>query len=192
MRKYIKEMVYDYNVDREVLVDDYYKNYHYVIISLGSYPVAYVEIENIAPNTDYSDIIDCHGGITYQEPFLKLNNNTQYQGHLWIGWDYAHLGDYMAHPPVFIENDTGKKWTTIEIIEHCQHVINQLPYKSDEEYMFQYSDNSETDYQKVKRLFKEIGIKCACHDDSNIISIGDEHRHIALLDFKEGNFQLLL
>ena len=116
----------------QILDEGIYNNYHYVIVSFGSHPCAYVELpkkhkwyglhEDNIP-------ISCHGGLTYsstQGIICPLNNPNHRDGY-WIGWDYAHYGDYVYNN----FNDFGfalgeKYWTTEEIFEDVKEVINQL------------------------------------------------------------------
>ncbi len=47
----------------------------------------------------------------------------------WIGWDYAHLGDYVAYPDIAetsLFGEMGHKWTVSEIRQECISVIEQL------------------------------------------------------------------
>jgi hypothetical protein len=110
----------------EIIASSNYKGYDYNIKSImGSYPTAYVKI----PSThflfgkDY-DTIDRvipvdnspHGGLTYGQ-FDDKNN-------FWIGWDYAHAGDYISgrnFPSKF-----SKKWTMEEIETECKRLIDFL------------------------------------------------------------------
>lgn len=91
--------------------------YRYEIKNIrGSHPTAYVMLDknNIYYDIDYGEIpIVVHGGLTYSS-----NKN---KGQYWIGWDYAHIGDYTS----YCDGD-GKKWTTDEILNHVKDVINQL------------------------------------------------------------------
>ena len=45
-----------------------------------------------------------------------------------IGWDYAHCGDYCGYEEYMPESiiTYGKKWTTEEIIEECKNAIDQI------------------------------------------------------------------
>lgn len=84
----------------------------------------------------YSDIIDCHGGVTYCEPeAFGLGNDKLYV----LGWDYAHTGDYYGgfYAPTdeatkiaeLLELPThceGKKWTTEEIYKEVKNVALQI------------------------------------------------------------------
>lgn len=100
-----------------------YKGYKYEIVSCGTHPCAYVEIprRHRLFNVQYMDMkenIEVHGGITYSRD--KYENLSW-----WIGWDYAHAGDYtsaFAQRP----NNFQKKWQLSEIREEVFKVINQL------------------------------------------------------------------
>lgn len=90
--------------------------YRYEIKNVGgSHPTAYVMLDknNVYYDVDYDEIpIVVHGGLTYSSKEIK--------GQYWIGWDYAHIGDYTFY------SSGGKKWTTDEILSHVKDVIKQL------------------------------------------------------------------
>ena len=134
----VKEMKYINRISKaELLARDTYKNYEYVVLSLGSHPCAYIilDADNKLYGKHYDIInseydIDCHGGLTYSEDkltFLIESDDGLVEDSIndkWvIGWDYGHYGDYVGY---LIVEDTGKKWSTMEIIEECKNVINQL------------------------------------------------------------------
>lgn len=98
-------------------------------MSLGSHPCAYVELpkEHKWYGECYDNIfIDCHGGLTYSstQGIIFPSNNPNHRDGYWIGWDYAHLGDYCYNDYNFESN--AKHWTTEEIFEEVKAVINQL------------------------------------------------------------------
>ena len=120
----MKEMVYSTTRNIEVLDRGTYKDYDYVILSLGTHPCAYVRIPEHHPyySEDYNNCdIDCHWGLTYGSPYLRTGNGTQESG-WWIGWDYAHCDDYCG----YMTCDCGVKHTTKEIQQECFSVIEQL------------------------------------------------------------------
>ena len=135
----MKEMVYQSRSKAELLANDVYEGYEYVVLSLGSHPCGYVVVgkDDKLFGVDYDDIyenfgIDCHGGLTYSEDYLSfLEFSDKYKcdvksaiHDMWVvGWDYAHLGDYYAGN---LLDDGGKKWTTAEIVDECKYVINQI------------------------------------------------------------------
>lgn len=140
----MKEMEYTKKHIREILDHGCYKGYNYWIISLGTHPVAYVEI----PSTNglyqrhYEEScgsIECHYGITYSEAELvvleysekyKCEVMTILKDSWFIGWDYAHSGDYYGrynYPKYyFAKEPVDKKWTTSEILSEVKEVIKQV------------------------------------------------------------------
>jgi len=99
--------------------------YEYKIKNMrGEYPTAYIKLQENHPlyNKHYTDIdIDVHGGLTY----IAMKDDGY-----WIGWDYAHYEDYYISGDY---NESGKKWTTDEILEHCKDVVRQLKEYEEEE-----------------------------------------------------------
>ena len=130
----IKEMEYKVRIpsDRfdkpskyEILCQSWYKGYKVLIVSYFNHPCAYVGLPSghifELVDYDYVQDIDCHGGITYGGDHHALVKELQDSG-WFIGWDYAHFGDWCAHSPIL----GGKKWTTMEIINECMSVVDQL------------------------------------------------------------------
>ena len=64
-----------------------------------------------------------HGGLNYSEKSLSFENQTL-EG-WFIGWDYAHYGDYCGIL-TYLVKDNGKKWTTKEILADVFSVCEQL------------------------------------------------------------------
>lgn len=128
----IKEMEYGKERRTELLCKDKYKNYNYYVLNLGTYPTAYIEIpkENKLYRKSYDEIykigcdIDVNGGLTYSDNKLMGVKSENW----FIGWDYAHCGDYCGYEEYMPESirTYGKKWTTEEIIEECKNAIDQI------------------------------------------------------------------
>ena len=129
--KEYKEMKYQENRIREVLLDGYFKNYRFIILNLGTHPTAYIEIPYNSRlfNKEYTEIyrngldLDVHGGLTYSAKSLLQNENSWF-----IGWDYAHCEDYMGYEikmPTNLQTN-GKKWTTEEIFNEVCCAIDQI------------------------------------------------------------------
>ena len=59
--------------------------------------------------------------------YLYIDKNTKLEG-WFIGWDYAHCGDYCGYEETMPESirTYGKKWTTEEIIKECENAIEQI------------------------------------------------------------------
>lgn len=124
-----KEMKYGKERIIELLCNDKYKTYNYYILNLGTHPTAYVEIPKghklFGINyMDIEDSIDVHGGLTYSDNELMGIKSENW----FIGWDYAHCGDYCGYEEDMPESirTYGKKWTTEEIIEECKNAIDQI------------------------------------------------------------------
>ena len=124
----MKEMIYKNQKDREILEQGNYLGYNFWIISYGSHPCAYVELQKEHPyygrcDCDTCDLdIDVHGGITFRN--YGLGNTISRDKYL-LGWDYNHYNDYN-----YIDGQngwtSGKKWTTEEIFDDVKSVIKQL------------------------------------------------------------------
>lgn len=131
IKTFIKPMIYDKNRSEsaEQIAGGTYKNFDYYVLNLKTHPTAYVDVTNSPLNGVFYDDIDiaCHGGLTYSEPTLKTVDKKGW----FIGWDYAHYGDYMDYGDVLFNNmfQYKKKWTTEEIVEECKNVIDQIVAK---------------------------------------------------------------
>lgn len=110
--------------------------YEYAILNYGYNPAAYVNIpdgHSLRGNRKLIETsIRCHGGVTFLENFRSPVTKSKYP-HLYdlfggkalvVGWDYAHLGDYM--PSLMGAEIRGKMWRTEEIMAEVKNVINQL------------------------------------------------------------------
>lgn len=128
----IKEMEYGKEKKTELLCKGKYENYNYYVLNLGTHPTAYIEIpkEDKLYGKSYDEIyrigcdIDVNGGLTYSDnELMGISSNNWF-----IGWDYAHYGDYCGYEETMPESirTYGKKWTTEEIIEECENAISQI------------------------------------------------------------------
>ena len=127
----MKEMIYEEQIKKpEILLQDEYQGYKYLVVSMGTHPCCYVEI----PKTDaiYKDNslieeIDCHGGITFNGQ-RNFDKKMKY----YIGWDYAHIGDYLGCYEYISKTvrislgEKDHKYTIFELKNGCIEVINQL------------------------------------------------------------------
>src|SRR3990170_7104680 len=105
-------------------------NYLWCIVSLGTHPTAYVAIQkgHLYFKKKYDKIpIKCHGGLTYSEPDLCFNPIETIPNMLWwVGWDYAHAGDWHGLFPKYGGEQSGRNWTTAQIRKEVFNVITQL------------------------------------------------------------------
>ena len=121
----MKEMKYSKERKIEVLATGYCFGLLYYILNLGTYPTAYIKMPG-SINID-KDKLDVHGGITYSENHLWISENQKTDGEF-IGWDYAHYGDYAGYEEIFPKEirTGGKKWTTTEIYKEVREVCYQI------------------------------------------------------------------
>lgn len=124
----LKPMEYEFERIRTILAHDVIDGIEFYIISLGTHPCAYVHVPSTNPISkmtfswlDLSEKIYCHGGVTWFDSCLP--DNKRYTDGKWLGWDYAHAGDYYGHG---WDDTDSKKWTTEEILEEVKDVIAQV------------------------------------------------------------------
>jgi len=135
----MKEMIYSGNGKSEILHVEW--NNHGQALAVvnvrGSHPCAYIQFPELKEVGSYDDIyigsngeseIDedfwIHGGFTY----LGSLENLGLPGD-WIGWDYAHSGDWtQSMPPqtdVFNHEDE-RKYTTEEIVNTARKALDYI------------------------------------------------------------------
>lgn len=68
--------------------------------------------------------------MSYSKESLRISDNVTLDNSWFIGWDYAHAGDYYGYDIKWkgtdLDSEDNKKWTLFEIIEECKEVIKQL------------------------------------------------------------------
>lgn len=137
-----------YNNDGESLViyDKFNNGLRCVIVSNGGrWPCSYINVEPIKedlikrePNfTDEEDepqldyIVDClidvHGGVTFHREKMPggYGSVSDIKGD-WIGWDYAHAGDWCNTGLVFGDDQLEHKYTLGELIHDVETAANDL------------------------------------------------------------------
>ena len=121
----MKEMIYEKDRKMEILQDNKYRGYRYIILSMGTHPTAYIEIPkgHILDGKDGDELdINVHGGITYsRHEMYGIKTDNWY-----IGWDYAHLGDYLGYEEELYPRANHKKWSTAEIERDCKKAIEEI------------------------------------------------------------------
>lgn len=127
------------------------------IVSNGTgFPTAYIStfkddyIRTYTPNDDYAryEMLSCvHGWGTY---IGKAYWDTEDQA-TYVGWDYAHAGDYCNFPglnPLY--SGTDHKWTIFEILDDCLNAAKQLRHINEhpEEYQIYVEHEEEKSMNK--------------------------------------------
>lgn len=107
----------------ELLHSEKYKEFNIYIWDLGTHPTAYLEIpkEHSFYERRYSNIENnnVHGGLTYSERELGEKSNSWF-----IGWDYAHYGDYTGYS--FQSSIYEKMYRTEEILEEAKKYADEI------------------------------------------------------------------
>lgn len=115
----------------------------------GTHPCAYIMVPKEViekfnvPDDELYDYdlwsADVHGGFTYgnYEPPIIPDGYTPSGSELWLGWDYAHVGDYYVgctkdnplYSILYREPRSNEHvWTTEEIISEAHTVIETLEF----------------------------------------------------------------
>lgn len=125
--KIYKSLTYEKAHHSELIAEGTHINFKYYIYSMGTHPCAYVDVTGTPYagmnylDDNFIDNLVCHGGITYSEGDL---HDLDIKNHWYLGWDYAHFGDWYGDDPLC--NLNHKKWTIEEIMQECYNVINQI------------------------------------------------------------------
>lgn len=101
-----------------------YNGFEYFILWYRNHPNAYIKIPKGHPfyGKDCCEIDDkgyVHGCFTFSGK--NLNKDNGLEDGWYLGWDYAHAGDYQAFSDGFIIPE--KRWSVREIEEECKLVI---------------------------------------------------------------------
>lgn len=122
----MKEMIYQERLKEPIILDEGdFENRHYCIISHGTHPTAYIsltkqETEQSMDYDDYNDKADVHGGFTYLgKAYWNEDDKKTY-----VGWDYAHYGDFTYNPLLIFQGET--KYTTEFILDDVKSAIKQI------------------------------------------------------------------
>lgn len=135
MKEKMKEMEYkpyelneNGGIKSEILCTEIYHNIPYVVISYFDHPCAYIvnPFNNLTSYFDEKlDDIIVHGGFTFFGDLKQiLPENFYLFQEKFLGWDYAHAGDYCECIKHF--NFCGNKYSTSKIVQECKRVIDQI------------------------------------------------------------------
>lgn len=125
----MEEMVYSLKrCEYKILARGWYKGYEYLCISYGTHPCAYVVVAEGQSyygikDCDDAEDLPCHGGCTYVS---RGYADIVSEDFTVLGWDYAHIGDFVGYYITLTSHSNSKKWTTKELIKDCKHVIEYL------------------------------------------------------------------
>ena len=130
--EFMKPVVYadDHYEKNEVIASGHYNGLNYYVKNIGHmHPTAYVEIPqgHKAFCQNKLDDLECHYGVTFNEMHLGGVDDEGERGHQFVGWDYAHHGDYIPYykDGEFLEKHSHR-WTTEEIVKECKEAIDWI------------------------------------------------------------------
>lgn len=143
----MKKMIYESGRTHLLLDHGKYKKIEYYIMSLGTHPCAYIKL----PSKNKQEIINlidtmCHGGITYHESALNLGFGT-IRGDF-VGWDYAHYGDYMGFYSKNSALNKFKRWTTKEILSEIKTIIDAINVCFD--------NSNKANVEKIQKTIEQL------------------------------------
>lgn len=126
-----KPMIYSESRKVERLAMEVYKGYEFAVMNLGTHPCCYIKLPKGHKyyGKNYNDIpLSVHGGLTYSEKHLWVTEDVIDETGWWIGWDYAHIGDYLGFESVFRHEyePPNKLWTIEELEQDCRNAIDEL------------------------------------------------------------------
>ena len=137
----MKQMEYGKSIETEVLYHGVVDDFECAIVNIrGSHPCAYINVPKSVldkyekPELDDEKwFADCHGGFTYASP--EAPYGVSEEDGFWLGWDYAHWGDYACvvvnGKVIFPPKPDEKLWTTAEVLENIVDTIHSLEYDTE-------------------------------------------------------------
>lgn len=123
----MKEMIYG-GESGLLGVEEIFDGYKLAVTNTkGSHPCAYVQFPGIEALESCDDIwveAEVHGGFTFLGSLKKVYDLDG----IWLGWDYAHLGDYYwtGFNDLFPHRDKDKKWTAEEVRNEALEVLTAI------------------------------------------------------------------
>ena len=124
----MRPMMYSEERKSERIAGEVYRGYEYAVINRGWHPCCYIKIPegHLFYKKDYDDIdLDVHGGLTFAGHNLDVAPGVADDG-FWIGWDYAHWGDYVGFESYTVHIFPGKMWSVEELVADCKAAIDQI------------------------------------------------------------------
>ena len=131
----MKEMIYSGNGITELLAIEWFNDgTAYAVVNVrGSHPCAYIQFPGIEKIESYEDVyllydeaddFWVHGGFTFLGTYKLIGLPG-----IWLGWDYAHLGDWTQGYPIAedpFDHRDEKKWTTEEVVDHARRALDHI------------------------------------------------------------------
>lgn len=106
-----------------VIAEGRYRDLPFIVVnSMHKWLCAYINVAPTKLNGSTDVDFGCHGGVTYRNESLLRRDEKGW----WIGWDYAHWGDYIPSLSKGLFDYFRRKWTTEEVVEECLNVIDAV------------------------------------------------------------------
>lgn len=167
----IKEMQYNANGLSEIVARGYAENHPEVIFIVvncrGSHLCAYVTFPDICKLQgeyllDIDANVEVHGGFTFLGEVGCARDGIEY-----VGWDYAHLGDFTCSGIAEIDEHHRSEehvWSVDEVAKQAEEVANAIAagkYYIEEENVMEenykaFEEYAEKDAEAVKEAFEEL------------------------------------
>jgi hypothetical protein len=111
----------------ETITTGTHNGYEFIILWYRNHPNAYIRIPEGHPyyKKDYRRIEDrgiVHWGFTFSGKNLHRENGLP--DGWYLGWDYAHLGDYTDYRDGYTLD--GRRWTVEAIATECKQIIDEI------------------------------------------------------------------
>lgn len=135
LKIYNEEVYSEQTEEPTLLLEGDYWGRHFAIVRhrLG-FPDAYIEVK---PD-DYIMSVEGTDYDKYESTSMYVNCGATYYGsaywnkddkRTYVGWDYAHFGDY--DPYSSSPDETGHKWTICEILMDVAHAVEGMERDND-------------------------------------------------------------
>ena len=131
MRFVIDRILELYNMveppETETIATGTHNGYDFLILWYRNHPNAYIQIPEGHPyyGKNYTEIDDksiVHGGFTFSDK--NFNKKYNLPDGWYLGWDYAHAGDYVRFSDGYTLD--GQMWTRHEIAAECKQIIDEI------------------------------------------------------------------
>lgn len=147
----MENIIYTGKDEKRILEIEEYRGYKYVIVTYGTHPCAYVLMPNGHPYAEksYDEMdIHVHGGLTFYNTLDHLDDS--FGDEKYIGWDYAHCGDYYCSKHITNHSPYDRKYTIGDIETDVKSVIAQM-----------IVDENEKNEDDIDAMEKEVMYTCS-------------------------------
>ena len=123
----------------KLLEGDYYERHFVIVRTRIGHPCAYIETkpDDWACTQELDDKwtekyelfdVDVHGGATYYGNLSHWGDDDR----TYLGWDYAHSGDYDCYSALYCDESDGHKWTLLEMLMDVAKAYDGIMRQNDD------------------------------------------------------------